>query len=330
MFGIFEGKKVPQPRRQTLDSRNESDNIFFRYLDLLRAAAATIFEYHNLPKTVNPLYLENVFLDHGSAAVFVPKGTDILLGGSWVPRSGKWTVYGFPKQIDGLTASPRDHILKVRTREFVIGYDSVLAYRGTGGYSNTLQIINNFARLLWEVENTFRSNLMHQNKPFIIDSTTNTRLSLANFWNMFQDFAPYIMAEKKGGIDLENDIKTVDLKVPFLGNDILDAREKIWGMAMNALGYGPGTTKKERQLTDEVIINRMADAAQLNARFAPREDFCRRINERFKGRVIGGEVFHGDCFVTVRGDPVTMQEVAAIVDEQNEIERSEPNEQERV
>lgn len=276
-MGVFPEVKRNK-KGKTIYPDNCSDMIYLRYRDLLRAAAVTIFDYKGAPESTNMLYFENVMLDKGTAAFLKPEGTEIILSCSWVPKSGRWTVYGMPRTIKGFS-SAIDHNL-IKTSEFEVAYDNVLAYGANpSSYSNTWQIIDNFAQLLWECENTFRSNMMHQNKPFILETNNNTKLSFAQFWNFFQDFRPYIMAEK--GANIEEAIKTIDLKVDFRGQEILACRETIWNMAMNALGYSAGTTKKERELYHEVMLNRMAEGASLNARLAPRIDFCNRVNRHF-------------------------------------------------
>ena len=291
--------------------------MYHRNKDMMVKAAISLIKSHNLPKTVDTLYMENLSLVYGTTVVFVPEiAPELLLSGRWVNKTSKRSFYGRPRNIRALTSSPQ--FTTVRTKDFVIGYDSVLSYNGAVAYPNLLATIRCFARELTIIDIIAQLNLVQQHKPYLINVDKNITLSDANIWEQFQDFRPYIAIQK--GKITDEEMKTLDLKVPYIGNDLMEHRERVWANAMYAIGYAPGTTKMERQITDEVVANRQSDSAMLQARLAAREDFMDRINAKFKGRVFDGEVFKGDAFVTLRSDPYTMQEVAAIFDEGKEAE----------
>lgn len=264
-----------QPRNWAM----ASDQIYFTYKNMLTAAALSQFEYQRAPDTANMLYFERNLLFAGTSALYQAGDSDVLLSTGYVNETGKRDAYGYPWAITGITAGSNHN--RVRAGRFEVCYDNIIYLPGTqpSFSSPTIETIELFAQLLWEGENTFRSNLMHQNKPFILNTNRKTNLSFANFWEMFQDFRPYIMAEK--GMDLEGAIDTIDLQVDYIGVQLRQTQQMIFDFAMYALGFPKGTSKTERQIFAETFANSYADGSQLLARYTTRKDFVTRANRTF-------------------------------------------------
>lgn len=276
----------------------DSDRIYYKNFHALAANAVSVMEYQGEPETCNMLVFENALLDRTTAAIMQPRGTDILLSLPYITKYGRRDVYGYPSSIDGMTQNT--WFDRVKTDDFVIFYDNVRQEGNMGlGYQTTYELIEAYAVMLWECEMAFRQNLMSSGRPVILSTDPKTKLSFANFWEMFQDFRPYIMAEK--GVKVEEDIKAIDLKVSFNGESLLACRRMIWDCAMNALGYATGTTKAERQLVSEVLMNSHTDGSMINTRLASRVRGCNEVNKKFGGKIPG---FDGEMAVNLRKDPL--------------------------
>lgn len=260
-----------------------TDGIFYKYRNMFISDALALGKYDNMPDTCNMNYAEKCLLNGQNIAWGEDERTGFLFTLPYVPRpSGiatRWTVYGVPQRIE-MIPDPLFGSRRIPSTRFALCYDDVKNMPGPEtGYISRMDIINYGAQLCWEIENSFRSNLMHQNKPFILYGNTKDILSRANFWEMFQDFRPYIMAEK--GAKVEEMLATVDLKVDYIGGQLLSDLQTVINMIHALLGYPIGTEKHERQLVNEVTANLFAESAQANAYCIPREEMVKRGNALF-------------------------------------------------
>lgn len=257
------GKHIGNKKNR--DLRIENMSIFNYYRDRLLAAALAQFEWENLPDTCDSLYFERSLIFNGQAAIYSVEGSpDTWLSTGFVFNSG-FNVYGYPTQIKGVGYNQAN----IPVDQFVVCYDNVMK-------ETLLPHINFWAKQLYETHNTFRSNLRHQNKPYIVKADKNTLLTVRNFFNNMFGYDPVIEV-RPGSFDANN-IESVDLKVDFKGKELLDCLQTQWKDALSFLGITEGTAKKERMIEDEVMLNRMGDMVSLETRMKTRRDFCERFN----------------------------------------------------
>ena len=281
-MSIFKNRTT---NRTTLDARNSSDGIYFKYQNIFMSAALALPEYENLPDTVNMRYCEQHMLTGQATAILEDERTGLIMSLPFQHAEARgFTVYGEPKRIYGEPASkfskPFFSPRRIPSSKFAIIYPDVKDMPGiNNGYTSRMDIIRYGAQLCWELENTFRLNVLHQNHPFLLYGTTNDKLSRANFWNNFQDYKPFVMVEK--GIKIEEMLQTIDLKIPYEGTALLADISTVMDMTLYALGYPQGTTKQERQITSEVAANVFTDSAQTNSFMIPREEGVAKANELF-------------------------------------------------
>lgn len=245
--------------------RIENSEIYQYYRGRIISAALAQFEYHGLPKTCDMLYFERCLLFNAQAAVYNVDGDpDTWLSTAFVQDSN-FTVYGKPASIQGVGYNAHN----IPVDKFEVCYDNVL-------HDSLLPKIDLYARLLYEAHNTFRSNLRHQNTPYIVKSDRKTLLSVRNFFNNLFGFDPVL--EVMDSFDTQS-LEALDLRVDFKGVELLDCLKVIWAEAMSMLGITEETTKKERMLNNEITLNRMSDVIALHTRMLPRIDFCNRLAE---------------------------------------------------
>ena len=252
-------------RRKNKQLRIENTEIYQYYRTRLLSAALAEFEWHGLPDTCDQLYFERMLVFRGQSAIYnLPGSPDTWLSTGYVFNSD-FNVYGYPADIVGVGYN----MANIPVDKFCICYDNVMR-------ETLLPKIDLYARLLYEVHQTFRSNLRQQNTPYIVKSDRRTLLTIRNFFNNLFGFDPVI--EVRPQFD-SNSIDALDLRVDFKGKDILECLQSIWREAMAMLGITEETTKKERMLEDEITLNRMGDVIALHTRLLTRIDFCNRFNK---------------------------------------------------
>lgn len=245
----------------------ENSQIYRYYRERLINIALAQFEWHGLPDTCDRLYFEKSLLFNGKACMCKPTGTDFWLSLDWIYK-GRLDVYGYPTDIRGVGFGSHNLI---ETDEWEILYDNMT-------FASLMPMIDLYAKLLWEVHNTYRSNLQQQITPYIVATTRNKELSFKNFFNRVKGFQPVITVNDAS--NLEDEIKTLDLNVDFKGTDILNNLKVIWAEALSMLGITAETTKKERLLNDEITLDRQEDMISLNSRLLNRVEFCNKMNAK--------------------------------------------------
>lgn len=251
--------------------RIENIEILNYYRSRIISAALAQFEWHDMPDTCDNLYFEKSLLYNTQAAIYnLPENPETWLSTAFVQKGG-FNVYGYPSDILGVGYN----MANIPVDKFCVCYDNVMATTHNE-YSGVMYCINVCAKLLYEVHNTFRSNLRQQNTPYIVKSDRNTLLTIRNFFDNVFGFNPVI--ETRPSFDTNN-ISTIDLRVDFKGREMLECLRTIWEYTMSMLGITEETTKKERMSTDEIWLNRMSDIVAMHNRLLPRLDFCNRFNK---------------------------------------------------
>lgn len=246
----------------------ENSEIYRYYRERLINLALAQFEWHGLPETCDRLYFEKQLLFNGTAAMGTPTGTDIWLSLGYVLKGGL-NVYGYPQDIRLISANGKLNPIDVDKYELL--YDNMT-------FASLIPKIDLYARLLWEVHNTYRSNLQQQITPYLVLTTKNESLGIKNLFNRILGFQPVV--EVKNNFDPDT-IKTLDTRVDFKGTDLLQNLKLLWAEALSMLGITAETTKKERLLNNEITLDRQEDIISLNSRLLNRVEFCNKMNKKY-------------------------------------------------
>lgn len=252
------------------DKRLVIDNsqIYSYYRERLINLALAQFEWHGLPETMDRLYFEKSLLFNGKAAAGKVTGTDIWLGLDYIYK-GNLDVYGYPTDIRLVPANGQHGLIEVD--EWQMLFDNMT-------WASLMPKIDLYAKLLWEVHNTYRSNLQQQITPYLVLTTRNESLGIKNLFNRIMGFQPVV--EVKNSFD-PSTIQTLDTRVDFKGTELLENLKVIWAEALSMLGITAETTKKERLLNNEITIDRQEDVISLNSRLLNRVEFCNKMNNKY-------------------------------------------------
>lgn len=243
----------------------QAADILGYYRERLVNIALSQFEWTGLPRTVDARYLEKTLLHNGSAVLMQPEGLDIWLGLGWIQRGGTFTSYGDPAAVYGVDFNGK----QIPTSVWHL-------VRDNRSRSPIMPKIELYARRLARLDLTFDVNLMHQNKPYIVKTTKRELLGVKNIFQRIFAFDNVI--EVNESMD-EDSISTIDTRVDFKGNDLLEARRTLWADAVSMLGIASETAKKERLIADEITMNRQEDSVTLNSRLMERIELCNTLND---------------------------------------------------
>lgn len=266
-------------------------DYYRHYMERLLNIVLAQFDWKGLPDTVDRWYLEMCLAFYGTAAMYKAKDTDLLFASNYTAQG--LTMYGYPAHIRGVTNGEYDILtgmstcgtIDVEPDEFVVLYDTMTR-------TPLWKTLDIYAKMLTKVSLAIDLNLQQQYRPYILVGNTDNKALRKTFETFLDGVAAYEPA-LFSTMD-PDDIKTIDLNVPYKGMELEQQRQAIWTDAMSELGITIGTTKKERMLGDEIATNREADLSQLNSRLKNRKEFAEKINEKFDLDV--------EVELTVRGD----------------------------
>ena len=268
-------KNKPTRNGEFWESAKENNISFDYYYRRLTELAISMFEWKNLPETVDERFLELTLFGQGMAIFF--KDDDLS------DRYGKGGYLALQTKIGGRLDIYR--IPMTRTAYAPNGYNYPL------NEDNSVLIFNNllrtpcvsdvsmFATRLYDLDRTIDINAKAQKTPILIKCAENERLSMKNMYKDYDGNAPVIWGTKAVNADNFTVLKTDS---PFVADKIYTLKTQIWNEALTYLGItNLNIQKKERLVSDEVTRNLGGTIASRHSRLQARKQACEKINKMF-------------------------------------------------
>lgn len=238
------------------------------YLNRLKEYALNMFEWINLPKTVDARFIELVLFEEGKINFF----KDELIGflALRVNESGKQNVYN---EFNKKYIYADNGFRRVRNlRNSVTIYNNYLR-------TPTYTTVNLYAIRLARVTRAIDLNIEAQKTPVLITCPENQKLSLKNVYEQYKGNAPVIYTDSEFNLD---SIKVLKTDAPFVVDKLTLYKHDLWNEVMTFLGVNNSNQdKKERLVANEVDANdEQIEQARFNMLDA-RKDACKKINEMF-------------------------------------------------
>lgn len=246
------------------------NNLTYRqYLNRLTELAISMFEWKNLPDTVDARYLELHLFETGCMVYF----KDDVIGDLCLDCivNGRLDVYGNP--------------LLRRAYSGYNNYQKLLSYKDSviiwNNYlhSNTILDVEMFARRLYNIDRIIDINANAQKTPVLVLGNEKQRLTLLNLYKEYDGNAPFIFGDKNMDI---NALKALSTNAPYVCDKLYQLKTQIWNEALTYLGISNiNVQKKERLITDEVTRNQGGTIASRYSRLETRRQAVEKINEMF-------------------------------------------------
>ena len=205
------------------ESGLKNSSNFKYYFYSLTELTTTMFEYENLPDTVDPRFLEFALYKDGKAVFF--KDEDIGYLGLRVNAVGKLNEYGIPyeRYAYGEAGYNSRHLTED---------DSVIIFNNYT-HTPTLFAIKRFAMRLSDLDSIIDVNAKAQKTPVLIACEENQRLTMINTYKKYEGNEPYIFADKSLN---PQSLRVLKTDAPFLGEKLYMLKSQIWNEALTYLG----------------------------------------------------------------------------------------------
>lgn len=246
------------------------NNLTYRqYLNRLTELAISMFEWKNLPDTVDARYLELHLFETGCMVYF----KDDVIGDLCLDCivNGRLDVYGNP--LLRRAYSGYNNYQKLLTyKDSVIIWNNYL-------HGNSILDVEMFARRLYNIDRIIDINANAQKTPVLVLGNEKQRLTLLNLYKEYDGNAPFIFGDKN--LDI-NALKALSTNAPYVCDKLYQLKTQIWNEALTYLGISNiNIQKKERLITDEVTRNQGGTIASRYSRLESRRLAVEKINDMF-------------------------------------------------
>lgn len=245
-----------------------NNQTYIDYYQRLMEFAINMFEWRNLPPTVDERFLELTLYEKGYCLYF----NDEVVGNLALTCTigGMLDVYRIPTERRAFAVNGYN---KICTSQ-----DSVLIFNNYL-HTPTILTIELFARRLYEIERTIDVNVKAQKTPTLVLASEQQRLTMKNLYMQYDGNEPFIFGDK----DMEFDgIKCLKTDAPYVADKLQVLKHQIWNEALTFCGIeNSNQDKKERLVADEVGSNYGNIEAQRNVMLNARRQAADKINRMF-------------------------------------------------
>ena len=267
-------------RRTNFDESLWRNNGTYRfYLDRLTELSISMFDWQNVPDSIDTRFLETTLFLNGSAVFFKDEdlreeniegeedGTLLALP---VAMNGNFDLYNIPTRRTAYATNGYNRNLT--NKDSVIVYNNMIR-------TNSVQTCTVYARRLWNLDRAIDVNANAQKTPVLIRCNDSERLTLVNAYQKWEGNEPVIYGTKEFD---PNNISVLRTDAPYVARDLYELKTQIWNEALTYLGISNmNFQKRERLVTDEVIRNQGGTIASRYSRLEARREACKKINKMF-------------------------------------------------
>lgn len=254
--------------KQFWESARMNNGTYRQYYNRLVELAISMFEWKNLPDTVDPRFLELTLFADGQAVFF--KDEELGYIALQNAMNGDFDVYRIP--INRRAFAVNGYQRKLTNKDSVIVYNNYL-------HTNSQLDADMFARRLYNLDRAIDVNANAQKTPVLIKCSQEERLTLLNVYKQWDGNEPLIMGDKGLNTNAMTVLKT---DAPYVCDKLYQLKTQIWNEALTYMGISNiNVQKKERLITDEVTRNQGGTIASRYSRLNARRDACKKINAMF-------------------------------------------------
>lgn len=273
-------------REKTLfgESATVNNLTYMQYLNRLTELSVSMFEWKNLPPTVDERYLELHLFETGSMVYF----NDEVIGNLCLDclPSGRLDVYGNPV-LRRAYSRYNNYQKLLKESNSVIIWNNYL-------HTNSILEVKMFAKRLYNLDRIIDVNANAQKTPVLIQGTEQQRLTLKNLYKEFDGNAPFIFGDKN--LDL-NSLKCLQTGAPYVCDKLYNLKQMYWNEALTYLGINnSGAQKRERMLAIESSQAQGGTISSRYSRLQSRREAVEKINAMFGTNI---EVNYREDFISI-------------------------------
>ena len=254
------------------------------FLERLKKIAISMFEWVNLPESMDARYLELCLYYLGQAALL--KNDDGIFINTKACSAGRINIYELPTEINCYSVEfntnkklydgfAMNDINKIDPSDYCV---YVLNNQNRCATAWTLEL---FAYRLYLAQRTADTNITVNKMPYLVAVPENQRLTMENLINQIDENKPAVFGTKELASTIKDDLRVLPTNPPFIADKLNDYKKEIWNEALTFLGINNLNEKKERLITDETNSNNELINLNLQSYLTPRKEACKQFNKLF-------------------------------------------------
>ena len=274
--------KMIKPRRKALNSDFEdamllNSQTYTDYLERMKKICLSMFDWVNLPSTMNSRYLEMCLYYKGQAALLYDEDYGFI--NTQAADSGYINIYGLPTKINCYSYSYN------KMRELYVPNTNLPAEEECILVMNNYQRVPTaaticlFAERLTEAQRAADVNIKAQNTPLLLLTDKNQELTLRNMYAQYDGNSPVIFGDRN--VLADKPIDSINTNAELVANDIRTYMEGIWNDFLCFVGINNLSEKKERLITTEANTNNELVNLNMQSYLIPRKQACKEFNDKF-------------------------------------------------
>lgn len=262
------GKRKPHSNKNFWESSYMNNRTYMQYYNRLTELSISMFEWKNLPDTIDARFLELILFSDGMSVFFRDETLGDLALQCMI--SGQLDVYRIP--INRVAYATNGYRRNLDNTNSVIIFNNML-------HTNSMLDVEMFSRRLYNLDRAIDVNANAQKTPVLIQCDENQRLTMKNLYEQYNGNQPFIFGDKALNT---NTLKVLKTDAPYVADKLYELKTQIWNEALTYLGISnTNIMKKERMITDEVQRNQGGVIASRYSRLDSRKQACKKINEMF-------------------------------------------------
>ena len=249
-------------------SARRNNATYLQYYMHLAELAMSMFEWKNLPDTVDARFLELTLFEDGQIVFFKDEELGFLCLQCAV--NGGFNVYRIPTNRRAYAVN--GYQKNLTENDSVIIYNNFLR-------TNSMLDVRNFAERLYNIDRAIDVNINAQKTPILIKCDEQQRLTMLNTYQQYDGNQPVIFGDKALNT---NAFQVLNTGAPLVADKLYTLKTQLWNECLTYLGISNiNVQKKERLITDEVTRNQGGTIASRYARLEARRQACEQINRMF-------------------------------------------------
>lgn len=252
-------------KRASNDLNNLTFNdLYLRMVDL----SVNMYEWYNLPETVDERFLEMTLFTYGSILFFKDRQLDYVV--MKTAHAGNLDIYNTPNERNAYAVTGYNRRLNDK--------DSVLIFNNRMRMPSAMTI-ELYAQRIADIQRAIDVNVNAQKTPLLLRCLESQRVTIKNLYKQYDGNEPVIYGTRE--LD-EESIKAIQTQAPYVADKLNTLKHMLWNEAMTFIGIeSANTDKAERLITDEVTSNLGTAEAQRYVKLNARRDAARKINKMF-------------------------------------------------
>lgn len=275
-------RKTLKNNYEFIDSAILNSQTYLDYLERFKKVALSIFEWVNLPSSMDAKFLESTLYYNGQATLLKTKDYGFI--NTKCSTNGKINIYGLPTRLNCYSfefQTSRNLYTGLKFQDDSYDYNECILVQNNWERIPTAGSMELFAYRLYEAERSIDVNIKAQKYPILLLTDDTQRLTMMNLYSQIDGNKPVIFGDKNNLNP--DDIRSISTQHPYVADKLMDYKKEIWNEALTFLGINNILIdKKERLIQDEANSNNELINLNLQSYLAPRQEACKQFNEKYR------------------------------------------------